>query len=161
MSIKESALSAITSIAQSDFVRAVTAAGASRRVTVANLAKAIIESYTGSSLAGTNQSVKAVLDALDSKTSGLYIKKYGSNAGTTINIGVASRATMLIFSNDNGGRHWLAIVSTKTNSSIEANIIVHDSTPEYDPTFSFANNILTVNCHSWENIICLSTSSIS
>ena len=67
MSIKESALNAITSIAQSDFIRAVTAAGASRRVTVANLAKAIIESYTGSSLAGGNQSVKAALDALNSK----------------------------------------------------------------------------------------------
>ena len=67
MSIKESALNAITSITQSDFIRAVTAAGASRRVTVANLAKAIIESYTGSSLAGGNQSVKSALDALNSK----------------------------------------------------------------------------------------------
>jgi len=68
MSIKESALSAITSITQSDFIRAVTSAGASRRVTVANLAKAIIEAYTGTSLAGENQSVKAALDALNSKT---------------------------------------------------------------------------------------------
>lgn len=64
MSIKESALNAITSITQSDFIRAVTAAGASRRVTVANLAKAIIESYTGSSLAGSDRSVKAALDKL-------------------------------------------------------------------------------------------------
>ena len=70
MSIKESALSAITSIAQSDFVRAVTAAGASRRVTVANLAKAIIEQYTGSTLAGSARSVKAALDALNSKSKG-------------------------------------------------------------------------------------------
>ena len=68
MSIKESALNAITSIAQSDYIRAVTSAGASRRVTVANLAKAIIESYTGSSLAGENQSVKSALDALNSKS---------------------------------------------------------------------------------------------
>ena len=68
MSIKESALSAISTITQSDFIRAVTAAGASRRVTVANLAKAIIESYTGSSLAGASQSVKSAIDALNSKT---------------------------------------------------------------------------------------------
>lgn len=68
MAIKESALAAITSITQSDFVRAVTAAGASRRITVANLAKAIIENYTGSSLAGSSQSVKAALDSLNSKT---------------------------------------------------------------------------------------------
>ena len=67
MSIKESALSAITSIAQSDFIRTVTSLGASRNVTVANLAKAIVESYTGSTLAGSNQSVKAALDSLNSK----------------------------------------------------------------------------------------------
>lgn len=67
MAIKESALSLITSIAQGDWIRAVTSAGASRRITVANLAKAIVESYTGSSLAGSNQSVKAALDALNSK----------------------------------------------------------------------------------------------
>ena len=67
MAIKESALSLITSIAQGDWVRAVTSAGASRRVTVANLAKAIVESYTGSSLAGSNQSVKSALDLLNSK----------------------------------------------------------------------------------------------
>ena len=72
MSIKESALNAITSITQSDFIRAVTAAGASRRVTVANLAKAIIESYTGSSLAGENQSVKSALDAINSKPFGKF-----------------------------------------------------------------------------------------
>lgn len=41
MAIKESALSLITSIAQNDWVRAVTSAGASRRITVANLAKAV------------------------------------------------------------------------------------------------------------------------
>lgn len=69
MSIKESALTAITSVAQSDFVRAVTSAGASRRVTVANLAKAIVESYTDSSLAGSSQSVKSALDSLNSNTS--------------------------------------------------------------------------------------------
>lgn len=48
MSIKESALSAITSISNSDFVRVVTSAGASRRITVSNLAKQIIEGYAGS-----------------------------------------------------------------------------------------------------------------
>lgn len=66
MAIKESALAAITSITQSDLIRAVTSAGASRRITVANLAKAIIENYVGSSLAGSSQSVKAALDSLNS-----------------------------------------------------------------------------------------------
>lgn len=45
MSIKESALTTITSIAQSDYVRAVTSAGGSRKLTVANLAKTVLEAY--------------------------------------------------------------------------------------------------------------------
>lgn len=79
MAIKESALSLITSIAQGDWVRAVTSAGASRRITFANLAKAIVESYTGSSLAGSNQSVKAAIDSLGGKTdlSGDYTNSLG------------------------------------------------------------------------------------
>lgn len=68
MSIKESALSAITSITQSDFVRAVTSAGASRRVTVSNLAKAIVESYTGSSLGGSARSIKTAFDSMNKYT---------------------------------------------------------------------------------------------
>ena len=66
MAIKESALAAITSIAQTDFVRMVTSAGASRRATLANIAKAIIENYTGSSLGGSTQSVKAAVDSVSS-----------------------------------------------------------------------------------------------
>lgn len=68
MSIKESALSAITSISNSDFVRAVTSAGASRRITVSNLAKQIIEGYEGSTVAGSAQSIKSALDSLNSKS---------------------------------------------------------------------------------------------
>lgn len=87
MSIKESALTAITSIAQSDFIRAVTSAGASRRITLANLAKAIVESYTGSSLAGSSQSVKSAIDSLNSKStidanSYLESAEAGANAQT-------------------------------------------------------------------------------
>ena len=70
MSIKESALTAITAISNSDFVRAVTSAGASRRITVANLAKQIIEGYAGSSLAGSSQSVKSAIDSLNSNNGG-------------------------------------------------------------------------------------------
>ncbi len=82
MSIKESALSVISSIAQSDFVRAVTSDGNSRRVTVANLAKAIVESYTGSSLGGSQRSVKAAIDSLNSKTTGTITKDSSISDGT-------------------------------------------------------------------------------
>lgn len=66
MSIKESALNTITALTNSDFVRMVTSAGASRKATLQNIAQHIIENYTGSSLAGSNQSVKSALDALNS-----------------------------------------------------------------------------------------------
>lgn len=63
MAIRESLLNTISTIATSDFVRAVTSAGASSKVTVSNLAKAIIENYTGSSLAGSSQSLKNAIDS--------------------------------------------------------------------------------------------------
>jgi len=66
MSIKESALNTITALANSDFIRMVTSAGASRKATLQNIAQHIIENYAGSSLAGSNQSVKAAVDGLNS-----------------------------------------------------------------------------------------------
>lgn len=97
MSIKESALAAITSIAQGDFVRAVTSAGASRRVTVSNLAKAIIESYAGSSLAGESQSVKAALDQLNvtSPTAPTLTTTGGSATGSITNYKAYGRLRFL------------------------------------------------------------------
>lgn len=69
MAIRESLLNTINSIATSDFVRAVTYAGASSKVTVSNLAKSIIENYTGSTLGGTAQSVKSAIDSIQSTIS--------------------------------------------------------------------------------------------
>lgn len=67
MAIKESLLTVVNSISDSDFVRAVTSAGASRKLSVSNLAKHIVETYTGSTIAGSAQSVKSALDALVEK----------------------------------------------------------------------------------------------
>lgn len=87
MSIKESALTAITAISNSDFVRAVTSAGASRRITVANLAKQIVEGYAGSSLAGSSQSVKSAIDSLNSKSLvGLQTTEVPSGSSRTMTI---------------------------------------------------------------------------
>lgn len=125
MSIKESALSVISSIAQSDFVRAVTSDGNSRRVTVANLAKAIVESYTGSSLGGSQRSVKAAIDSLNSKmlaslgtaiptnadlnnyvTPGRY---YAGNISGIANLPTTSNITsldMIVFPRASASRVW-------------------------------------------------------
>ena len=66
MGIRESALDVITSISQSEHIRAITSAGASRKITLANLAKAIVENYEGSTLAGSARSAKAAIDAIGS-----------------------------------------------------------------------------------------------
>jgi len=70
MSIKESALNTIAALTNSDFVRMVTSAGASRKATLQSIASHIIETYAGSSLAGSNQSVKAAIDGLNSTLTG-------------------------------------------------------------------------------------------
>lgn len=72
MSIKESALNTITALTNSDFIRMVTAAGASRKASLQSIAQHIIESYAGSTLAGSQQSVKSALDALNSTLRFLY-----------------------------------------------------------------------------------------
>ena len=61
---KEKNLTSITTVAAADFARIVTSAGASVKATAANLAKYVIETYNGSSVAGSTQSVKTALDAL-------------------------------------------------------------------------------------------------
>ena len=66
---KEKNLTAVTSVAAADFARVVTSAGASVKATFANVAKYIVETYNGSTVAGSAQSVKSALDSLNSKTS--------------------------------------------------------------------------------------------
>lgn len=65
---KEKNLTTVTTVAAADFARLVTSAGASVKATAANLAKYIIETYNGSTVAGSAQSVKSALDSLNSKS---------------------------------------------------------------------------------------------
>lgn len=67
MSIKESMLNIVSDLAQNDYIRAVTYGGYSRRVEVSELAKSVVEDYTGSSLAGENQSVQGAFSALETE----------------------------------------------------------------------------------------------
>ena len=66
MGVKEKALTAASSIASGDFLRMVTGAGAARKSDYAELAKAIVEEYNGSTIAGSAQTLKAALDSLNS-----------------------------------------------------------------------------------------------
>lgn len=76
---KEKNLTAVTSVAAADFARVVTSAGASVKATFANVAKYIIETYNGSTVAGSAQSVKSALDSLNSNLGGII------NNGTDFN----------------------------------------------------------------------------
>ena len=67
MGVKEKVLTAVDSIASGDFLRVVTSAGYARKIDYNKLAKAIVENYAGSSLAGSSQSLKAAIDSLNSK----------------------------------------------------------------------------------------------
>ena len=57
-----------TTLTVSDYIRVVGSDNASYKQLVSDVAKKIIENYTGSSLAGSSQSVKSALDALNSKS---------------------------------------------------------------------------------------------
>lgn len=88
---KEKNLTTVTSVAAADFARLVTSAGASVKATAANLAKYIIETYNGSTVAGSAQSVKSALDSLNSK---IYSYKTGVSFDTLTSTGFYYCETM-------------------------------------------------------------------
>lgn len=94
---KEKNLTAVTSVAAADFLRVVTSAGASVKATASNLAKYIIETYNGSTVAGSAQSVKSALDSLNSN-SALTLNYTSNNYVTeaTLNGGEAKRVGNLL-----------------------------------------------------------------
>lgn len=55
-----------SSLSVNDFIRIVGTDNASYKQLISDVAKAIIENYSGSNVAGSNQSVKAALDSLNS-----------------------------------------------------------------------------------------------
>lgn len=140
MGIKESALAAMTTITQSDLIRAVTAAGASRRITVANLAKAIIENYTGSSLAGSSQSVKAALDSLNSNFTGITVTK---TYPATVQISPYKSFIMSGLAQGIGN----VVILVLTEISLSTIIDMTTGQPFSNPylTFEYTNGTLTIS----------------
>ena len=138
MAIRESLLDALSSIGTSDFVRSVTAAGASSKVTVSNLAKTIIENYTGSTLAGSSRSVKSAIDAINNAipttTSETYtnmtVYRYGNIRMVYVN-GVDGQMVGTLATNDkppesvravgtvyNGSAYVTAILGISTSGEV-------------------------------------------
>lgn len=107
MAIRESELSTLSSISTSDYVRSV-AGGASSKVKVSDLAKTTLEEYSGSKIAGANQSVKAAVDSLDAQFQELIAPtgeapnpaeienaRVGADGNTYANLGTAIRTQIL------------------------------------------------------------------
>ena len=65
--IYEQNLASKSALTVNDYIRVVGSDNASYKQLVSDVAKKIIENYTGSSLAGSSQSVKSALDSLNSK----------------------------------------------------------------------------------------------
>ena len=71
MARRERELTTIGTVATYDFVRTVTGEGASTKAAVSTLAAAIVENYSGTSLGGTNRSIKSAVDAISSDVSAI------------------------------------------------------------------------------------------
>ena len=109
MSIKESALSAITSITQADFIRVVTSAGASRRISFANL------------MNGYSKTIEVPIPAGGSKTLTSasytpYIITFHGYTGTSRGalVGTSDASSMLIYNWLGTAPSDIAITSTGT-----------------------------------------------
>lgn len=66
--VYEQNLASKSTLTTTDYIRVVGSDNVSYKQLVSDVAKKIIESYTGSTLAGSAQSVKSALDSLNSKT---------------------------------------------------------------------------------------------
>lgn len=126
MSIKESALNTITALTNSDFIRMVTSAGASRKATLQSIAQHIIESYAGSTLAGSQQSVKSALDALNSTLKHTTVEAV-SNASGNIEANIPSASTFVTMTAPNStyliipfkaGTKWYGKVATRVGTAL-------------------------------------------
>ena len=147
MSIKESALTAITTITQSDFVRAVTSAGASRRVTVSNLAKAIVETYTGSSLAGSSQSVKSAVDTLKSNTDFVYSTGISLDNQSTIR-----DAIVAAYNSCSANPTQLQVAFAQVSGAGRYLIMIHKNSANYGAALAFGygspGKLYSITCSS-------------
>lgn len=102
MGVKEKALTAASSIASGDFLRMVTGGGASRKIDYSKLAKAIVEEYNGSTIAGSAQTLKVALDSLNSKTSGWRMNSYNVSDNDSIDIPLEAPSRGMMFSTGAG-----------------------------------------------------------
>lgn len=99
-----------SSLTVNDFIRVVGTDNVSYKQLVSDVAKKIIENYTGSSLAGSSQSVKSALDALNSKSLSYRRVLSSSDDCDTLTQGVYSFTTNAPQNSPSGAQYGLLIV---------------------------------------------------
>lgn len=99
-----------SSLTVNDFIRVVGTDNVSYKQLVSDVAKKIIENYIGSSLAGSSQSVKSALDALNSNFKGLTVTSVRISGEKTINVPNNYRGVFFILTSNTSycGAYFLA-----------------------------------------------------
>ena len=149
MGVKEKALTAASSIASGDFLRMVTSAGAARKIDYSKLAKAIVEEYNGSTIAGSAQTLKAALDSLNSNCQsvetpkdidtgtdvlslniGEYTTQTNAVAASLVNCPTTSNCKITVYKRT-GGRKNILIVDLNGDTFIKTQRGDSDWSPWY------------------------------
>lgn len=125
---KEKNLTSITTVAAADFARIVTSAGASVKATAANLAKYIVETYNGSTVAGSAQSVKSALDSLNSNITGT---SWTVMTDTPVSYCKRGNIVFVKISSASVGTTWTTLATLPTGYRPNASITTSGSAGSY------------------------------
>ena len=110
-----------SSLTVNDFIRVVGTDNVSYKQLVSDVAKKVIENYTGSSLAGSSQSVKSALDALNSKSIAYRGVLSSSDDCNTLTQGVYTFNTSLPQNAPSGAQYGTLIVIEGSASGVVYN----------------------------------------
>ena len=106
-----------SSLTTSDFIRVVGTDNASYKQLVSDVAKKIIENYTGSSLAGSKQSVKAALDSLNSNNEAKIYSLGAISLPATLAVPANSRSAVFAIGPYSSRGHGVISIAANTSGT--------------------------------------------
>lgn len=105
--VYEQNLASKSTLTTTDYIRVVGSDNVSYKQLVSDVAKKIIENYTGSTLAGSAQSVKSALDSLNSNTGNIKMKRVSKQVAIADGSTSSPTTTTIDVSGDIGAGHTL------------------------------------------------------